>query len=444
MVNGPMLGKILLFTLPIIGSNILQCLFNTADMIVVSYFEGDIALGAVGTNTSLISLITALFVGLATGAGVCVSVALGARRERDTAELVHTAMATALISGVLVAAIGYFGAPFFLSLMNVEDELLAMATSYLRVYLLGAPALMVYNFGFGIMRSLGDTRRPLWYMAIAGVVNIGFNLLFVAVFGLGVVGVALGTVLSVTVSAILVVLSLCRYQNACRLSLRHLRISPRRLLEIMRIGVPAGLRGILFGISNTMLQASVNSLGPAATSGNATASSLENFLYFAVSAFGQTVTVFAGQNYGAGKPRRVRRSVGLCVLLSCAIGTVVGWAMILLREPLVGVYLTEGSTAIPWAYERMTFTFAFYFLEGLFETLAGALQGIKISMAPTVAAIFSICGFRLFWIFVIFPLETFHSITGLYACYPISWIIISLVLFGMICYYYPRRCPSRS
>ena len=306
------------------------------------------------------------------------SVALGAGREREVSELVHTAMATAIVGGFILSAFGYFSAPAILTLMNVDESLLDMAISYIRVYFLGAPALLLYNYGFAIMRTLGDTRRPLIYILVAGVANAGFNLLFVAVFHLGVVGVALGTVISLVVSAVLVILSLCRYDNACRLSLRRLRIIPRRLLDIMRIGIPAGLRGVLFGLSNTLLQASVNSLGPLATAGNAAAASLESFLYLSVSNYAHTATTFVGQNYGAGKYRRVRRVVLLCLLLTAGTGLLVGWTAILLRRPLIALYLPEAPAAALLGYERVVTVFSLYFLVGIFEVLSGALQGIDI------------------------------------------------------------------
>ena len=433
--------KLIVFTLPLIASGVLQTLFSTVDMIVVGHFEGDAALAAVGTNSSLTGMITALFIGLAGGTGACVSVALGAGREREVSDLVHTAMLTAVLSGTVLAAIGYFTAPALLTLMNVDPSFLDMAVSYIRVYFLGAPALLVYNFGFAIMRTLGDTRRPLLYILAAGVANVGFNLLFVAVLGLGVVGVALGTVISLVVSATLVTLSLCRYQNACRLSLRHLRILPRCLFDIMRIGIPAGLRSMLFGVSNTILQASVNSLGPLATAGNAAAASLEAFLYVSVASFGQTATTFVGQNYGAGKHRRLRRVLVLCLLLAVGTGLLLGLGILLLRRPLVALYLPEAEEAALLAYERIMTTFIPYFLCGIYEVLSGALQGIKISAAPAAVTLVSVCGLRLLWIFLAFPHPAFHSVGGLYICYPISWAVISIVLFVMVLYFYSRRCP---
>ncbi|MBQ2718619.1 MAG: MATE family efflux transporter [Clostridia bacterium] len=441
MTEGALLGKLLLFTLPIIGSNVLQALFNTVDMIVVGKFEGDIALGAVGTTGSLISLITSIFVGLSLGAGVCVSVALGARKERDVSEFVHTGIALALVSGVLVGVVGALLAPVFLSWMNVEGALLEMATAYVRVYFIGAPFITLYNFGFAIMRSLGDTRRPLLYIIVAGVANAGFNLFFVAVCGIGVVGVALGTVVSYLISSTCVVVSLCRYQNACRLSLRRLHLSLRHLAEICRIGIPAGVRGALFGISNTMLQASVNSLGDIATAGNAAGANIENYLYFSVSAYSATAAAFIGQNYGAGKHRRIRRVLGICLLLTALTGMAVGWGFLLGRHALLSLYLDVGSPAMEIGAARMISTFTLYFLEGVYETLGGALQGIKVTFLPTVATILCICVFRLLWIFTVFPLPSMHTIGGLYLCYPISWALNILFLLGMILYYYPRLCP---
>ena len=442
MLEGPLLGKILLFTLPIIGSNILQTLFNTVDMIVVGHFEGDIALGAVGTCGSLINLILSLFIGLSLGAGVCVSVALGARKGRDVSQFVHTGMTTAAIAGVLVALIGFFGAPVFLSWMNLEGELLRMATQYIRVYFLGAPAVTIYNFGYAIMRSLGDTRRPLVYILIAGVANAGFNLLFVAVFGLGVIGVALGTIISLATSATLIVLSLCRYRNDCRLTLRGLGISRRHLLEILRIGIPSGIRGALFGLSNTMLQSATNSLGDIATAGNAAASSIESFLYISVSGYAATSAAFVGQNYGAGNHRRLRRVTFLCTLLSILTGVVVGVSFILLRAPLVALYLPEGGPSVAFAYQRILVVFSFYLFEGFFETLGGALQGIKVMIKPTLSTILCICVLRLAWIFFLFPLEPFHSIGGLYLCYPVSWFLNTVVHLLLVWYSYPRVCPK--
>ncbi len=446
MLHGRLFFKILLFTLPIIGSAFLQQLFSAVDMVVVGKFEGELALGAVGTTTSLTGLVLSLFIGLSGGAGACISVSLGARRQRDTSEFVHTAMLTALISGILIGTFGFFAAPKLLLLLNVEGKLYEMATAYMRVYFLGAPALLVYNFGFAIMRTIGDTRRPLLYMLLAGIVNIGFNLLFVAVFHLGVVGVALGTVLSLLVSAILVTISLMRYQNACRLFLRQLKIHPRRLAEILRIGIPAGLNSALFGIANTMLQSATNTLGPVATSGNAAAASLESFLYLFVANFGQSATVFAGQNYGAGYHRRIRRVFWLSSVLAIGFGIFCSILMLLMRRTLVGLYVPADASreVIEFAYQRMLATFPVYFLFGVLDVIIGTLRGMKISLAPTIANVVAVCGFRLSWIFFVFPLEAFHNVQGLYSCYPFSWTASSIAVGILLIRAFIRRCPLSS
>ena len=442
MTHGPLLLNILIFTLPVIGSSLLQMFFNTVDMIVIGRFEGDAALGAVGTTSSVINLICSLFIGLSTGTGACVSVAIGARRDRDTKNLVHTAVTTALVAGAVLGALGFLVTPHILALMNVDASLIGMSTTYMRIYFLGAPFLMLYNFGFAIMRTMGDTRRPLLYMLAAGIANVGFNLLFVIVFGMGVAGVALGTVISLAVSATLVVLALFRYRNACRLMPRALRIHGRCLADILRIGVPAGLRGMLFGISNTMLQAAVNSLGPEATSGNAAAAQIESFLYLIVAGFAQTTTYFIGQNYGAGYFRRVRRVLLTCVGLTCSAGVIFGGSFLLLRVPLISLYLPDGSAvALSYAYERMAAVMYLYFLEGTMEALSGALQGIKISLIPTIVMLGGICGIRLLWIFLAFPYPALHSTGGLFLCYPISWGITSLALLFLVIRNFRKRCP---
>ena len=442
MTRGPLLLNILIFTLPVIGSSLLQVFFNTVDMIVIGRFEGDAALGAVGTTGSVINLICSLFIGLSTGTGACVAVALGARHHDDTRRLVHTAITTALFAGAALGGLGYFLTPRILSLMNVDASLIGMSITYMRIYFLGAPFLMIYNFGFAIMRTMGDTRRPLFYMLAAGIANVGFNLLFVLVFNMGVAGVALGTVISLAVSATLVLIALLRYRNACRLEVRHLRIHGRCLADILRIGIPAGLRGMLFGISNTMLQAAVNSLGPEATSGNAAAGQIESFLYLIVAGFAQTTTYFIGQNYGAGYFRRVRRVLLTCVGLTCAAGVVFGGTFLLLRVPLIALYLPDGSAvALGYAYERMLAVMILYFLEGTMEALSGALQGIKVSFVPMLVMLGGICGLRLLWIFFAFPLPALHSTGGLFLCYPISWGVTSAALLLLVIWHFRKRCP---
>ncbi len=440
MQNGKMFGKILLFTLPILFSSILQLLFNAADLIVVGQFDSDLAVGAVGATTALINLILSLFLGLSVGAGVCVSVSIGAKREKDTSEFVHTAIATALAGGVLVAIVGIILAPQMLIWMNTDASILPLATTYLRIYFLAAPANLLYNFGFSIMRTVGDTRRPLLYLTASGCVNVLLNLLLVIVFHLGVAGVAIATAASLILSATLVTLSLIRYENSCRLIPKRIKFHRARLREILRLGVPAGIQSALFGISNTMLQASVNSLGPAATSGCAAASSLEGFCYVTINSFNQTITVFAGQNYGAGKYRRILRAMWLCLALGLLASVLLPVLLLLLKEPLLALYLPDAPLAVPYAVERMWSVMPYYFLITFMEVLTGCLRGINVSFPPMLVTLLGTCALRILWIKTIFPIPQYHTIKALFFSYPVSWGVTALFLGILLVYYYRHRC----
>ncbi len=444
MLEGPLFWKILLFTLPIIASGVLQLLFNAADLIVIGRFENELAVGAVGATSSLTSLLVSLFMGLSIGAGAAVSMAFGARRWQDASDLVHTSMALALGSGAFLAIAGWFLAPVMLKWMNTDPIILDQAALYLRIYFLGAPALLVYNTGYSIMRGFGDTKRPLIYMLISGCVNVVLNILFVAGFGLGVAGVAIATVTSLVISASLVTLALMRYDNACRLRLLALRLHPQCIGAILRIGIPAGIQSMLFGISNTLLQASVNSFGAAATSGVAAASSLEGFAFTTMTSFSAAATAFVAQNYGARHYSRIKRIIRICMLDAVVAGTSVSLLFLLFREPLLLLYLPEGPNAFPYALDRMLIVLSFYFTYAIGDSMLGSLRGINVSFVPMAATIFSICGFRLFWIFIVFPLPSMHTIMGLYTCYPISWILSATLNLCCMLYYFRRRCPKEN
>lgn len=439
MLNGPLFFKILLFSLPIIASSFLQLFFNAADLIVVGNFgaEKELAVGAVGATSSLTSLLMALFMGLSVGAAAAVAMAVGARRDGDASKIVHTAMLTALYAGLFMAVVGWVISPYLLVLMNTDAAILPLSTLYMRIYFLGAPATLLYNFGFSIMRTLGDTRRPLVYMCVAGVINVLLNLFLVIVCNLGVAGVAIATVSSLCVSAFLVIRALMRYENACRLELRKLRFSPRHFVEMMRIGIPAGIQSMVFGLSNTLLQASINSFGAAATAGGAASASLESFCYVSMNSVSQAATAFSAQNYGAGKYDRIKRVIFHCLIIVTLVGTLVSGTMMIFQEQFVGAYLPDAPDALPFAYERMAAVMMFYFLCGIMEIFLGGLRGLNVSFLPMVATVVGVCGLRLLWIFAVFPLPAFHTIGGLFLCYPISWIITAA--FHMCCFIYYFR-----
>ncbi len=440
MLNGPLFFKILVFTLPIIASSFLQLFFNAADLIIVGNFDTnkELAVGAVGATSSLTGLLMAVFMGLSIGTSTTVAMAVGAKRDEDASRLVHTSMLTALYAGLFLAVAGWFLSPLLLEVMNTDALILPMATLYMRIYFLGAPATLLYNFGFGIMRTLGDTRRPLIYMCIAGVCNIGLNLFLVIVCKLGVAGVAIATVVSLAISAFLVIRAMMKYENACRFELRRLHFSRRHFLKIMRIGIPAGIQSMMFGLSNTILQASVNSFGAAATAGCAAASSLESFCYVAMNSFSHASSAFTGQNHGAGQYKRIKRVLLCCLVLVTLIGMLMSGVMLLFRTQFIGIYLPDAPDAVPYAYERMMSVLALYFLCGVMEVLLGCLRGIDISLVPMIATVIGVCGLRLLWIFFVFPIPALHSVSALYGCYPISWAITALFHAGCLCYHFSR------
>lgn len=431
MTNGSLLPKILLFALPLMLSSILQLLFNAADMIVVGRFGPDRenALAAVGSTGALINLIINIFLGLSVGANVVVARYCGARRQKDVSEAVHTAMAVSLFGGLLLALVGVLLSHTFLRWMGSPDNVLPLATLYMRIYFLGMPVNMLYNFGAALLRAVGDTRRPLIFLTIAGVVNVVLNLFFVIVLGMSVAGVALATILSQAISAVLVLLSLLRSDNMVRVELRRIRIHPAKLAEITRIGLPAGLQGMCFSLSNVLIQSTVNSFGSVVMAGNTAAANIEGFVYVAMNAMAQASITFTSQNVGANKPRRIRRVCLLCVGACAVIGILLGAAAYLLRYPLLGIY-TDLDEVVAAAVIRMRIIALTYFLCGVMDTLCGALRGLGSTVTPMVVSVLGACAFRIFWIYVILPFD--RTLNMLYISYPVSWLITGGV--HLICY----------
>ncbi len=428
MCNGSIVKKMLLFAVPLIFSSILQLLFNAADIVVVGRFDGDDSLAAVGSTSSLINLLTNLFIGLSIGANVLVARYFGAKKEDELQETVHTAMTISLIGGVLLTVIGIVGAPVILEWMQTPPEVLSLAIIYMRVYFAGITATLVYNFGSSILRAVGDTKRPLYFLSIAGVVNIVLNLVFVIVFHWGVFGVGIATVISQVISATLVVRCLLKEQGGIRLDLKKLGIHKGKLGQIMQIGLPAGFQGMLFSLSNVVIQSSVNSFGNIVVAGNTAASNIEGFVYVGMNAFYQAAISFMGQNVGAGKYKRVNK-----ILLSaegCVIIIGFGMSMIvrLFAEPLLRIYTDSGDSAlvVEAGLVRLNIICATYFLCGMMDVMVGALRGLGYSVAPMIVSLLGACAFRLLWIATIFRIEEFHTIETVYISYPISWSLTFL------------------
>ena len=421
MCEGPLFVKIVRYTIPIILTGILQLLFNAADLIVVGRFCGSVSVAAVGATGSIINLITNLFIGLSVGAGVTVAHGLGAEQDEDVHRTVHTAIPTAFVSGLVLTVVGVLGAKYFLSLMGTPEDVIDLSTLYMRIYFCGILSSMLYNFGAAILRAAGETKGPLYYLTIAGVLNVILNVFFVVVFHMDVAGVALATALSQTLSAVLVLLALLRREDACKLSFSKLRIYKKPLLQIVRIGLPAGIQGSLFSISNVIIQSSVNSFGSVVMSGNAAAGNIEGFVYITMNAFQQSALNFTGQNFGAKKYERIHRIMGICLLCVGCAGLLTGALAYAFARPLLAVYITDSAEAIGYGVLRMTYVCLPYFLCGLMDVMTGILRGMGSSVATMLITILGVCGFRIGWIYTVFHMPEYHTLSSLYISYPISW-----------------------
>jgi len=429
LTEGPLLGKIWKFTLPIIATGLLQTLYNASDMIVVGRFapNGAFAMGAVGACGSLINLIVNLFMGLSTGAGVCVARAVGAGRSKDVKDLVHTSSAAGLICGIFVGILGFLLAEPLLLLMGTPSDILIEAVPYMRAYFVGIPAMMIYNFLAACLRATGDTKRPLIFLACAGLLNVGLNLVMVLAFGMGAVGVGISTTAAQYASAAMIIVYMRKTSGDCRLSLREMKIHKRCFIGIVENGLPAGIQSLVFGISNVLIQSSVNAFGPETIAGSAAAANIENFIYIAMNSFFQTAITFTGQHVGAGKIERIKK-IALYAVASVAVtGIVLGSLCFIFREPLLSIYIDEADKAVEARIMeagalRMSIIGALYFLCGIMETLGGMVRGMGRSIQPTVVAIFGSCLMRIVWIFTVCPFFP-GNLAVLLLAYPVTWIL---------------------
>ena len=422
MCSGSVFGKMLLFALPLMCSSILKLLFNAADIVVVGRFAGDNALAAVGSNTALINLLTNLFVGLSVGSNVLTAQYYGAKKDSDLKETVHTSMLLSICSGVLLTVVGLVGARGLLELMQAPPEVLELAALYLRIYFLGMTSMMVYNFGSAILRAVGDTKRPLYYLLAAGIVNVVLNLFFVIACHMGVAGVGAATVISQTISALLVVRCLVREQGGIHLELKELAISKDKLGKIMQIGLPAGFQGTVFSLSNVVIQSAVNSFGNIAVAGNSAAANIEGFVYMAMNAFHQATISFTSQNFGARQYRRIYKILfagELCVVIT---GLLLGNLAVFFGNALLGIY-SPSAEVIAAGMVRMKFICTVYALCGIMDVLVGALRGIGYSIIPMIVSLIGACGLRLLWIATVFQIPEYHSLSTVYISYPITWTI---------------------
>lgn len=439
MCNGPLFSKLVLFAFPLILSGILQLLFNAADIVVVGRFAGSVSLAAVGSTSSLINLLINVFIGLSIGANVLVAQFFGAQRKKDLEETVHTSMVLALVGGVILVILGQILANPMLSLMGTPADVLPLAVLYMKIFFAGMPANLVYNFGSAILRAVGDTRRPLYYLLSAGIINVFLNLFFVIVCHLDVAGVALATVISQCISAALIVRCLMLSDADYRFQPKKLRLTPAKLLAIAKIGLPAGLQGAIFSISNVLIQSSVNSFGSIAVAGNTAASNLEGFVYTAMNAVYQTALSFTSQNFGAKKYPRMTRVLLYCLGLVTAVGLFLGVGVVLAYRQLLGIYSSDPQV-IQYGHNRLVIICAPYFLCGLMDTMVGGLRGMGYSVIPMFVSLTGACALRVVWIFTVFAAH--RTLQVLYLSYPVTWFITFAA--HVICYLLIRRHMRRT
>ncbi len=431
LTEGAIMPKLILFCIPILLSGMLQLLYNSADMIVVGQFSSDTAMGAVGASGSLINLMVNLFIGLSVGTSVTVAQYIGSRQYDQVRAVVHTSVALSALMGVFVGLFGFAFAEQALLMMKTPETTLAEALPYVRAYMTGVPALMIYNYCAAVLRAKGDSTRPLVFLAVSGLLNVLMNLLMVVGLGLGAVGVGIATSFSQYAALTMILVHMTRLRDDCRIEWRHIRIHRAKLVEILRIGLPAGIQSVLFSISNVMIQSSVNSFGDAVIDGNAAAANIDGFIWNAQNSVYQGAITFAGQHVGAKKYKRLSRVVVNCMVLVTVIGFLFGGAVILFAKPLLTVYAPDmTATALEWGRQRLNLMGATYFLCGLMDVAVGILRGMGRTLTPMVVSLAGVCGIRIMWVLLVF--RAFPTMTCLYLSYPVTWLITGAVQYTLL------------
>lgn len=434
MCEGPILGKVLIFSIPLMLSGILQLLFNAADVIVVGRFAGSQSLAAVGSTSALINLLINVFMGFSVGVNVLVARYYGGRKERDVSETVHTAVTLSLVCGLILVAVGLALTRPLLELMGTPDDVIDKAVLYMQIYFIGMPANMLYNFGSAILRAVGDTKRPLYYLSAAGVVNVILNLISVIIFHMDVAGVALATIISQAISAICVLRCLMRHESCLKIRLGELKIHKEKLMGIVKVGLPAGMQGAIFSISNVLIQSSVNSFGSIAMAGNTAAQNIEGFIYNTMVAVYQANLSFTSQNYGAGKFSRINRIMFICIGVVSVVGFSIGVLAYGAGTSLLSIYSSDPEV-IAYGMTRLQIIGLTYFTCGIMDTMVGSIRGIGYSVLPMLVSLTGACLFRIIWIFTIFQWS--HTLLTLYLSYPASWVLTATA--HIVCFFLIRK-----
>lgn len=439
MINGSIWNKLIQYALPVAATGILEQLFNASDLAVVGNFTGEaktVAVAAVGANSPIVGLLLNFFIGIALGANVVIANAIGKKDEKTIHKAVHTAVITAVAGGVLVAVLGEFLIGYLLQMLNVPEDVFPYALLYIRIYLLGMPVILLYNFEAAIFRSVGETKTPLKALAVSGVLNVVLNLIFVIVFKMTVNGVAIATVLSNTVSSVLLLIKLIRTDSVIRIRRQELAFDTEVFVKIIRIGLPAGVQSAVFAVANIVIQSAINSLGTVVIAASSAAFNIEIFVYDILNSFSQACTTFTGQNYGAGQLKRCRKVLILCILED-AVATISGIILVLIFGKTLLSVFNNDPQVIEIGYTRLLMVFSAYTFSMLYENMSGYLRGFGISLAPAVLTTIGVCGVRLLWIFTVFPMH--RTFTAIMMAYPLSLSATAVLIFIALMVYRPSR-----
>ena len=441
MTKGSVLKGILLFTIPLIMTSLLQLLYNAADLVVVSRFAGSNAMASVGATGSVSNLIVNLAVGLSLGSGVVVARSFGARDNEKISKSVHTSVFLSIIIGIATSILGVAFSRPLLSLMGTpEGEVLDGAVLYMRIYFLGIPASLVYNFASSVLRAVGDTKRPLYILSTTGIVNVVLNLVFVIKFHMGVAGVAIATAIANILSMIAVLAVLVRSEASYRLFISKIRLHKEELVMILKIGIPAGIQSSFFSLANSLIQSVVNTFGAAAIAGNAAGMNIEGFVYAAMNSFHQTTVTAVSQNYGAGKKERINKTIWTALLCVTITGIILGGLSVIFARQLLGIYITDSAEALSYGRIRVIITGAPYFLCGIMDVLAGALRGFGSSTSAMVNSFFGACVFRVLWVFLLLPI--YHTFGMIFLGQSVSWVVV-IVMHLVVLAFVKKRAMAK-
>ncbi len=420
MCSGPIISRVILFAIPLMLSGVLQLLFNAADSMIVGRFCGPVSLAAVGSNGSIINLLVNVFLGISVGTNVLVARNFGRQHADCVFRAVHSAILLSILIGIFTGIFGAVLAPQLLTLINVPDDVLSLAALYLRIYFIGMPFTVIYNFGAAILRAIGDTRHPLIFLSISGVVNVVLNVILVCFVHLDVAGVAIASAVSQVLSAVLVLRCLMQKENSCRLSFKMLRLYKRETLDMIRIGIPAGLQGTIFSLSNVLIQSSINSFGSVVIAGNVAASNIDQLVYIAMNAVHHAAVSFVSQNVGARKTKRIPKIIGSCYLLVLVVGLALGILFYLFGRPLLAIFSSDVSV-IDAGMIRMKWLCLPYFICGMMDVGCGIVRGLGKSWMPMIVSTLGACGLRIVWLLTIF--QVYHTLDMLYLSYAVTWVI---------------------